>query len=98
MTKTGWWSVGLHVKLEGEEIPFDALSETSQEHILKMIADGYRSGEVVEESEDLEDNCENETYDCDSCVRNGDCCQQGIDGQPRFLEFDEDDEEETNHD
>lgn len=27
------------------------------------------------------DNCENETYNCDACVKNGDCIEQGIDGE-----------------
>lgn len=30
------------------------------------------------------DNCENETYNCDACVKNGDCVEQGIDGRPRW--------------
>lgn len=32
------------------------------------------------------DNCENETYNCDACVKNGDCVEQGIDGRPRWEE------------
>lgn len=27
------------------------------------------------------DNCENEAYNCDACVKNGDCVEQGIDGE-----------------
>lgn len=27
------------------------------------------------------DNCENGTYNCDACVKNGDCIEQGIDGE-----------------
>lgn len=27
------------------------------------------------------DNCENETCNCDACVKNGDCIEQGIDGE-----------------
>lgn len=30
------------------------------------------------------DNCENETYNCDACVKNGDCVEQGADGRPRW--------------
>lgn len=37
-------------------------------------------------SEEHEDNCENETYLCDICFRNGDCPEQGMDGQPRWME------------
>lgn len=36
--------------------------------------------------EDGIDNCENETYNCDACVKNGDCIEQGIDGKPRWME------------
>ncbi len=32
------------------------------------------------------DNCENETYNCDACVKNGDCIEQGIDGKSRWME------------
>lgn len=47
--KTGWWSVEFDVTLDGETIRFDDLSETSQEHIIRQIAEGYRQGEIVEE-------------------------------------------------
>ncbi len=30
--------------------------------------------------------CENETYDCDRCCKNGDCPEQGMDGEPRWME------------
>lgn len=30
------------------------------------------------------DNCETESYNCDSCVRNGDCPNQGMDGRPKW--------------
>ena len=87
MTKIGWWHVSFDITIDGEETDFDKLSETSQEHILKMIRDGFRAGEVVEESDDEgEDNCQNSSYNCDACVRNGDCPDQGIDGEPRWKE------------
>lgn len=35
------------------------------------------------------DNCENETYNCDACVKNGDCIEQGIDGKPKWMEDEE---------
>lgn len=31
-------------------------------------------------------NCESETYNCDVCVKNGDCIEQGIDGRPKWME------------
>lgn len=49
MTKTGWWSVKFDITLEGEEVRFEDLSESSQEHILECIRDGCVQGEVVEE-------------------------------------------------
>lgn len=33
---------------------------------------------------DIADNCENETYNCDTCLNNGDCINQGIDGRPKW--------------
>lgn len=32
------------------------------------------------------DNCENATYNCDACVKNGDCAEQCIVGRPRWEE------------
>ncbi len=32
------------------------------------------------------DNCTTESFNCDSCIRNGDCLEQGIDGRPRWEE------------
>ena len=55
MTKSGWWVVNFEITLEGEEIRFDDLSECSQQHILDCIMDGYRQGEVVEETDDNEE-------------------------------------------
>ena len=49
----GYWEIKF-VKLyvEGKDIQdFEDLSETSQEHISKMILDGYTSGELNEEED-----------------------------------------------
>ncbi|MDR2597249.1 MAG: hypothetical protein LBC76_08020 [Treponema sp.] len=60
VNKTGWWKVNFDIKLfdhskdkrEVEEgVRFEDLSETTQEHILKCIADGCFQGEVVEDYE-----------------------------------------------
>lgn len=32
------------------------------------------------------DNCEVKSHNCDSCIKNGDCTEQGIDGKPRWME------------
>ena len=45
-------------------------------------------GEIPAEDEGP-DNCEKKTYDCDLCRKNGECSQQGMDGRPRFLEEEE---------
>lgn len=45
--------------------------------------------------ENSENNCDNKVYNCDSCVKNGDCLEQGIDGKPRFLEYGEYDADMT---
>lgn len=36
-----------------------------------------------------QDNCFRRTYNCDSCINNGDCIEQGIDGRPRWEENNE---------
>lgn len=54
MTKTGWWVVKFDITLDGETVRFEDLDECSQEHILECIKDGCRQGEVVEETDDLE--------------------------------------------
>lgn len=55
MTKTGWWSVKFDLTLEGEDVRFEDISECSQDHILSMIAEGYRCGEIIEEEDDQDD-------------------------------------------
>lgn len=52
MMKTGWWHVHFTLTLEGEEVRWDDLSETTQEHIAQCLLDGYVQGEIVEEEED----------------------------------------------
>ena len=46
MTKTGWWAVDFQITLEGEEVRFSDLDETTQEHIAELIKEGYTNGEV----------------------------------------------------
>ena len=31
-------------------------------------------------------NCDNNTFDCDACIKNGDCPSQGMDGKPFWME------------
>lgn len=52
MEKRGWWSVKFELTLEGEEVRFDDLSETTQEHIAECIKEGYASGEICEWEEE----------------------------------------------
>lgn len=52
MTKTGWWSVKFDLTLDGENVRFDDLSETTREHIAELIKEGYWCGEIVEENEE----------------------------------------------
>ena len=59
--KTGWWKVSFDITLNGEEIRFEDLSETSQEHILDRIKEGYSQGEVVESIEDEEESDDDDT-------------------------------------
>jgi len=68
--KTGWWKVNFDIKLFDDEngkrkaeegVRFVDLSEITQEHILKCIADGCFQGEVVEDYEiDEEDDPDDE--------------------------------------
>lgn len=44
---------------------------------------------LASRQEKIEDNCENRTHNCDSCCKNGDCVEQGMDGQPRWMEGDD---------
>jgi hypothetical protein len=60
--KTGWWKVSFDLKLEGEEVQFNDLSEATQEHITQKIMEGYIQGEIVEEDDD--DGDENSCHHC----------------------------------
>lgn len=50
-TKTGTWYVSFELTLEGEDVDFEDLSETTQDHILEQIKEGYFSGEIVEDND-----------------------------------------------
>ena len=75
MTKTitGWWKVSFDINLIheneherfGEGVRFQDLSEITQEHILKCIADGCFQGEVVEDYEEEVDPDEDDVGDPD---------------------------------
>lgn len=47
--KTGSWFVKFELTIEGQDVRWDDLSESTQEHIAEMIKEGYCSGEIVEE-------------------------------------------------
>lgn len=46
----------------------------------------FIDGEDIIFRKHIFDNCQNETYNCDACVKNGDCIEQGIDGRPKWME------------
>lgn len=47
--------------MDGEAFSFSDLTEESQQHILKLVSEGYESGEVIEEFDDEEDENEEES-------------------------------------
>lgn len=77
---------------DGEETDLSDCDEETKAEILDN--DSYWKT-VFQEAEE-KDNCENETYNCDTCVKNGDCIEQGIDGSPRWQEEKEGGEENEN--
>jgi len=72
-TSLGWWNVKFEITLEGKEIQFIDLSSVSQEHILHCIQEGCMQGEVIEDSEELNDDEIIEESSCDLCGR--DCAK-----------------------
>ncbi len=52
MYKRGWWKIKFELTLDGEEVRFSDLSESTQEYIAELIKDGYKEGEIIEESEE----------------------------------------------
>ena len=79
--KTGWWKVNFDISLfdetEGkrekeEGIRFEDLTETTQEHIINCIKDGYHQGQIVEDYEldDDEDDEEVRNCHCSNCLAN----------------------------
>jgi len=71
-TKLGWWKVNFSITLEGEEVRFSDLSETTQEYIAEKIKEGYVAGQIVEEDEIEEDDEDDEPIEegsCKSCSR-----------------------------
>lgn len=51
----GSWSVEFDLTLEGEEVSWEDLSETTQEHIADCILDGVVQGEIVEYNDTTDD-------------------------------------------
>ena len=73
--KTGWWKVIFYLHLDGEEVRFEDLSETLQEHILNSIRRGINQGQLVEDIEDEKPNpCDACGYDSEVACR--DCCKK----------------------
>jgi hypothetical protein len=72
--KTGWWKASFDLKLEGDEVRFEDISEITQEHIAKCILDGCFQGEIVEEVDEsdegtgYENPCHHCGNDCDEEV------------------------------
>jgi hypothetical protein len=46
--KIGSWYVKFELVLDGEDVRWEDLDESSQEHIVECIKEGYTSGELVE--------------------------------------------------
>ena len=51
MSKLGWWHVNFDLTLDGQDIRWEDLDETTQEYILECIRNDYYSGEIVIEEE-----------------------------------------------
>lgn len=49
MYKRGWWKVNFEIALDGENVGFNDLSESTKEQILYYISRGCWQGEVEEE-------------------------------------------------
>lgn len=49
MMRTGWWNVIFTITLDGEEVSFEDLGESTQEYILTLIREDYTNGEVFDE-------------------------------------------------
>ena len=52
MTRTGWWSVKFVLTLDGKDVRWSDLDETSQEHISNCIKEGYCGGEIIIEDDE----------------------------------------------
>lgn len=54
MAKKGFWQVEFTLSLDGKEVEFEELSEETRKHITEEILDGYKGGEIEEETGDTE--------------------------------------------
>lgn len=52
MTKLGSWGITFDISLDGETVDFESLSESTQEHVIELIKEGYYGGELVEDTDD----------------------------------------------
>ena len=47
----GYWSIEFKIVVNGEEATFEDLSEETKAEIIEKITDGYKGGEINEETE-----------------------------------------------
>jgi ketol-acid reductoisomerase len=86
VNQTGWWTVNFDIRLwdhskeKAERIEgarFQDLSEETQQHILKYIADGCFQGEIVEDyeidDEESEDSSEDSDEDDEEVIKESSC-------------------------
>jgi hypothetical protein len=53
--KTGWWRINFDLNIEGEDVTWGDLSDTTQQHILRQVESGYTEGEICEDNEEDDD-------------------------------------------
>jgi len=74
VTKTGWWKVNFELNLEGEDVRFEDLSDTTKEYILERISKGFIQGEILEleeeETEEYQLMCGGEAKSLEWCEEN----------------------------
>ncbi len=79
------WRLEIKVTCGDNQVNFEDLPAWAKNGIMHMVRNGSSCGDVIFD-DGLKDNCQNGSYNCDNCGRNGDCLDQGLDGEPRWKE------------
>lgn len=90
MRRTYRWRLEIKVLCGDDPVDFQSLPEWARDSIMQLVRNGDTQRNAYLDDSTV-NNCQNGSYDCDTCACNGDCPDQGMDGKPSREEVKSDD-------